>query len=85
MGIQYSIVVDTGCAGIHHSKYWMPIHYDIEDGPNKTSHRLFSNYTPFSHYTLSRDKSQKDGSQIIGIQEFVFDGMSAFQRLDKTL
>ena len=23
-------------AGIHHSKYWMPIHYDtIEDGQNK--------------------------------------------------
>ena len=33
-------------AGIHHSKYWMPIHYDtIEDGQNKTSHRLFSNST----------------------------------------
>ena len=38
------IVVDTGCAGIHHSKYRMPIYYDtIEDGQNKTSHRLFSN------------------------------------------
>ena len=32
------IVVDTGYAGIHHSKYWMPIHYDtIEDGQNKKS------------------------------------------------
>ena len=41
------IVVDTGCAGIHHSKYWMPIHYDkIEDGQNKTSHHLFSNNQP---------------------------------------
>ena len=30
------IVVDTGYAGIHHSKYWMPIHYNtIEDGQNK--------------------------------------------------
>ena len=30
------IVVDTGYAGTHHSKYWMPIHYDtIEDGQNK--------------------------------------------------
>ena len=30
------IMVDTGYAGIHHSKYWMPIHYDtIEDGQNK--------------------------------------------------
>ena len=30
------IVVDTGYAGIHHLKYWMPIHYDtIEDGQNK--------------------------------------------------
>ena len=39
------IVVDTGYAGIHHSKYWMPIHYDtIEDGQNKKSHLLFSNY-----------------------------------------
>ena len=39
------IVVDTGYAGIHHSKYWMPIHYDtIEDGQNKQSHLLFSNY-----------------------------------------
>ena len=37
------LLVDTGCAGIHHSIYWMPIHYDtIEDGQNKTSHRLFS-------------------------------------------
>ena len=37
------IVVDTGKAGIHHSKYCMPIHYDtIEDGQNKTSHCLFS-------------------------------------------
>ena len=37
------IVVDTGYAGIHHSKYWMPIHYDtIEDGQNKKSHLLFS-------------------------------------------
>ena len=39
------IVVDTGYAGIHHSKYWMPIHYDtIEDGQNKKSHLLFSTY-----------------------------------------
>ena len=38
------IVVDTGYAGIHHSKYWRPIHYDtIEDGQNKQSHLLFSN------------------------------------------
>ena len=38
------IVVDTGYAGIHHSKYWMPIYYDtIEDGQNKQSHLLFSN------------------------------------------
>ena len=30
------IVVDTGYAGIHHSKYWTPIHYDtIEDWQNK--------------------------------------------------
>ena len=37
------IVVDTSYAGIHHSKYWMPIHYDtIEDGQNKKSHLLFS-------------------------------------------
>ena len=28
---------------VHHSKYWMPIHYDtIEDGQNKKSHLLFS-------------------------------------------
>ena len=40
------IVVDTGYAGIHHSKYWMPIHYDtIEDGQNKRSHLLFSKRT----------------------------------------
>ena len=32
-----------GYAGIHHSKYWMPIHYDIiEDGQNKKSQLLFS-------------------------------------------
>ena len=32
-------------AGIHHSKYWMPIHYDtIEDEQNRKSHLLFSNY-----------------------------------------
>ena len=29
--------------GIHHSKYWMPIHYDtIKDGQKKKSHILFS-------------------------------------------
>ena len=40
------IVVDTGYAGIHHTKYWMPIHYDtIEDGQNKKSLLLFSNCT----------------------------------------
>ena len=39
------IVVDTGYAGIHHSKYWMPINYDtIEDGQNKKFHLLFSKY-----------------------------------------
>ena len=32
-GAIIEIVVDTGYAGIHHSKYWMPIHYDtIKDG-----------------------------------------------------
>ena len=37
------IVVDTGYAGIHHSKFWRPIHYDtIEDGQNKNPHLLFS-------------------------------------------
>ena len=31
-------------AGIHHSKYWIPIRYDtIEDGQNKKSHLLHSN------------------------------------------
>ena len=43
--------MDTGYASIHHSKYWMPIHYDtIEDGQNKKSHLLFSysDMTPFS-------------------------------------
>ena len=39
MGIQYFN------RGGHHSKYWIPIHYDtIEDGQNKTSHRLFSKH-----------------------------------------
>ena len=43
MGIQY--FNRGGYAGIHHSKYWMPNHYDtIEDGQNKKSHLLFSNY-----------------------------------------
>ena len=28
-------MVDTGYASIHHSKYWMPIHYDIKDGQKK--------------------------------------------------
>ena len=38
------IVMDTGyTAGIHHSKYWMLIHYDtIEDGQNKKYDILFS-------------------------------------------
>ena len=36
------IVVDTGYTGIHHSKYWMPIHYDtIEDGLNKKKNLIF--------------------------------------------
>ena len=48
------IVVDTGYAGIHHSKYWMPIHYDtIEDGQNKQSHLLFSKSTSSQIYSLS--------------------------------
>ena len=35
--MQYGL--PQGYAGIHHSKYWMSIHYDIiEDGQNKTSH-----------------------------------------------
>ena len=39
------IVVDTSYTGIHHSKYWMPIHYDtIEDGQNKKSELLLSKY-----------------------------------------
>ena len=43
MGIHILIVVDTCYAGIHHSKYLKPIHYDtIEDGQNKKSHLLFS-------------------------------------------
>ena len=31
------VIMDCGgYTGIHHSKYWMPIHYDtIEDGQNK--------------------------------------------------
>ena len=34
-----SIVMDTGCAGTHHSKYMMSIDYDmIEDG--KTKHPI---------------------------------------------
>ena len=37
------IVVDTGYASIHHSKYWMPIYYETtEDVQNKKSHLLFS-------------------------------------------
>ena len=39
------ILVDTGYAGTHYSKYWMLIHYDaIEDGQNKKSNLLFSNF-----------------------------------------
>ena len=38
-------MVNTGYAGIHHSKYWMPIHYDtIEDEQNQKSHLLFSKW-----------------------------------------
>ena len=36
VGYPIFCVVDTGYASIHHTKYWMPIHYDtIEDGQNK--------------------------------------------------
>ena len=44
-------MVDTG-AIIHHSKYWMPIHYDtIEDGQNKNLIFYSLNESPcFSHY-----------------------------------
>ena len=53
------IVVDTGYAGIHHSKYWMPIHYDtIEDGQNKKSHLLFSKFK-----YPNKDKNVKINSQ----------------------
>ena len=48
------IVVDTGYAGIHHSKYWMPIHYDtIEDGQNKQSHLLFFNWEDIDELLVS--------------------------------
>ena len=62
MGIQY---FNRGGAGIHHSKYRMPIHYDtIEDGQNKTSHSLFSNqmalvnlkWSPCQHRTTEIDR-----------------------------
>ena len=37
-----NIVIVVGAAGIHHSKYWMPIHYDtIEDGQTKQNIPLF--------------------------------------------
>ena len=46
-------MVDTGYAGIHHSKYGMPIHYDtIEDGQNKKSHLLFSKIIFFYEFFL---------------------------------
>ena len=42
--MQYGL--PQGNAGIHHSKYWMPVCYDtIEDEQSKTSHLLFSNYS----------------------------------------
>ena len=54
------IVMDTSYAGIHHSKYWMPIHYDtIEDGQNKKSHLSFSksvtHIQPIALFTASND------------------------------
>ena len=39
------IVVDIGYTGIHHSKYWMPIHYmydTLTDGQNKKQKKLSS-------------------------------------------
>ena len=55
------IVVDTGYAGIHHSKYWMPIHYDtIEDGQNKKSHLLFSKLKSYSLYNSSCQQGESD-------------------------
>ena len=38
------LIVYTGYSGIHHSKYWMPIHYDtIKDAQNKKSHQKIHN------------------------------------------
>ena len=46
------IVVDTGYAGIHHSKYWMPIHYDtIEDGQKQK----------ISSFILSKSPCRNEG------------------------
>ena len=47
-------------AGIHHSKYWMPIHYDtIEDGQNKNISSIIL-YAYCLHLTPTlKDKSIK--------------------------
>ena len=59
------IVVDTGYASIHHSKYWMPIYYDtIEDGQNKKSHLLFSMET---RHEL-KEKVKRKYLQYLGVQ-----------------
>ena len=56
-------MVDTGYAGIHHSKYWMPIHYDtIEDGQNKKSHLLFSKYWMPIRYDTIEDGQNKNSN-----------------------
>ena len=53
------IVVDTGYAGIHHSKYWMPIHYDT----SKTKNLIFYSLTD-SYINLNRRIEIGGGGQL---------------------
>ena len=75
------IVVDTDYAGIHNSKYWMPIYlYDtIEDGQNKKSHLLFSNLG--GNYKINFASAMKWS---ISLFEFIkLENRSLYPRNDK--
>ena len=69
-------------SGIHHSKYWMPIHYDnIEDGQNKQKTKqkkkaTQTNKKPTNQQTNKQNKQTKIASFILnkfGIMQGAYD------------
>ena len=69
---------NQGGSGIHHSKYWMPIHYDtIADGQNKKSHLLFSNLRVLCRDPCIGRNIRSSRARVLSVL-FLLNGVSAF-------